>query len=145
MSQIIIRKAGKEDAQAIALMESKYIEVAWTENQIISSMDSGLYDFYLAESGGNVVGYAFVQWCLDEGNLCNVCTDEKFRHLGVATRILNIMHDEAKAKGVTVMLLEVNERNLGAIALYEKLGYKVLYKRPNYYGSDSALIMQKTI
>ena len=140
-----IRKAGVLDANKIAEMESRYIEVAWSERQIAESMNSGLYDFYVAEIDGEIVAYAFVQWCLDEGNVCNVATNESFRNKGIATRILNIMQNDAVEKGVKTLLLEVNEDNASAISLYEKLGFVRVYTRANYYGDKSAIVMQKSI
>ena len=40
-------------------------------------------------------------------------------------------------------MLEVNENNLEAIRLYSKLGFNEISVRERYYGSDTAIIMEK--
>ena len=140
-----IVKADKSDAAEIAMLERQYIEVAWTESQIVESMDSGLYDFYVCKHGGKIIAYGFLQWCLDEGNICNIATHEQFRNRGIAACILSNMVKSASERGAARLLLEVSENNQGAISLYTKAGFEVLYKRNNYYGSVAALVMERKI
>jgi len=142
---VIYRKADREELPVIALLERAYIECAWTEKMLLESFDSGLYDFFVAEIGGEIIAYGFIQWCLDEGNICNIATKTEFRNKGYASGILNIMLAAAKEKGVTSLSLEVNENNLPAINAYKKAGFTEIHRRKNYYGSDSALILQKNL
>jgi ribosomal-protein-alanine N-acetyltransferase len=78
---------------------------------------------------------------LDEGNINNIAVDENFRHKGVASGILNNIIARCKDKNVSVMFLEVNEHNVGAIALYTKFGFEKIGERKNYYKSGNAIIM----
>ena len=41
------------------------------------------------------------------------------------------------------IMLEVNENNIQAIKLYNKLGFKEISLRDRYYGEDTAIIMEK--
>ena len=41
------------------------------------------------------------------------------------------------------IMLEVNENNLQALKLYNKLGFKEISLRDRYYGDDNAIIMEK--
>jgi ribosomal-protein-alanine N-acetyltransferase len=51
----------------------------------------------------------------------------------------------ATEKGVTEIFLEVRETNVGAIRLYERLGFEEVGIRKNYYEKpkENALIMWK--
>ncbi|GAB4580929.1 MAG: GNAT family N-acetyltransferase [Anaerolineales bacterium] len=65
-----------------------------------------------------------------EGNWLGVfglATGETFRRQGYATAILGALSQWAGAHGVQQMYLQVMENNLGAKALYEKLGFATQY------------------
>ena len=47
--------------------------------------------------------------------------------------------------GTKKILLEVNEKNLIAIKLYYKFNFEIINIRPNYYGNDSALVMERVL
>jgi GNAT superfamily N-acetyltransferase len=49
----------------------------------------------------------------------------KFRKLGVASKILEALHDEARVRGYTEIGLGVETDNEPAKNLYEKMGYKI--------------------
>ena len=129
------------DIKAVAQMEEKYIECPWNENTLLESFGQDSYVFIKAEDNGNLIGYGSVQIVLDEGNINNIAVDENFRHKGVASGILNNIIARCKDKNVTVMFLEVNEHNVGAIALYTKFGFEKIGERKNYYKSGNAIIM----
>ena len=129
------------DIKAVAEMEEKYIECPWNENTLLESFGQDSYVFIKAEDNGNLIGYGSVQIVLDEGNINNIAVDENFRHKGVASGILNNIIARCKDKNVTVMFLEVNEHNVGAIALYTKFGFEKIGERKNYYKSGNAIIM----
>ena len=129
------------DIKAVAQMEEKYIECPWNENTLLDSFGQDSFVFIKAEDNGNLIGYGSVQIVLDEGNINNIAVDENFRHKGVASGILNNIIARCKDKNVTVMFLEVNEHNVGAIALYTKFGFEKIGERKNYYKSGNAIIM----
>ena len=59
---------------------------------------------------------------------------------------MNLLEAWAKEKGAPAMMLEVGIANIGAIALYEKLGYLNIAKRKDYYGAGlDAFVMRKEI
>ncbi|MBO5223309.1 MAG: ribosomal protein S18-alanine N-acetyltransferase [Clostridia bacterium] len=131
----------KTDMKAVAEMEEKYIECPWSENTLLESFGQDSYVFIKAEEDGILVGYGSVQIILDEGNINNIAVSENFRNRGIASGILNNIISCCKDRGVTVMFLEVNEHNVGAIALYTKFGFGKIGERKNYYKSGNAIIM----
>jgi ribosomal protein S18 acetylase RimI-like enzyme len=48
------------------------------------------------------------------------------RRSGVGEALMRALHEQARERGVRRVWLEVIDRNLGAFALYEKLGYRVV-------------------
>lgn len=137
-----------EDADNIAKIEQEYIECAWSKEQIIQSIQNENYGFIKCEVGLNdetgeldFAGYGAIQTVLDEANVCNIAVYEKYRNQSIGTGILNSIIRLAKFQGAKKIFLEVAKDNVPAIGLYEKLGFKVISERKNYYKSGDALIM----
>lgn len=62
---------------------------------------------------------------------------KEFRNQGIAYRLL----DEINKKD---LILEVNIKNIKAISLYQKFGFKKIKEIKNYYNkTDSAIVMVK--
>ena len=143
--KIEITLALAENAASIAALESECLECPWSEKQIAESIESPGYTFFVACLGGTFAGYIGIEWCLDEGNICNVAVSPNARRAGVATALVEALVDEAKRRGAVRLFLEVNENNAAAKSLYDKFGFTVSYRRPNYYGSEAAFVMVKEI
>lgn len=54
-----------------------------------------------------------------------ICIDQNYRGKGAGTSLLNYIIDFGKRENCTDLYLTVNEENIEAIKLYEKLGMKV--------------------
>lgn len=135
----------KEDMSAIAKMEQEYIECPWSESVLLESFALDSYIFIKAEENDTLIGYGSVQVVFDEGNINNIAVDKNFRHKGIASGILTNIIEQCKERKVATLFLEVSTENKGAIALYEKFGFKKIAERKNYYKSGSAIIMSKKI
>ncbi len=141
----MIRQAKKSDIKCIAAAEKRYIECAWTENQLLEAFESETYSFFVDEENGESRAYGFIQWIADEGDVCNIAVEEQYRHQGLASGILRVMEEKAKERNVTRLFLEVSEANAAAITLYNKNGFGELYRRANYYGKHAAIVMEKKV
>ena len=73
-----------------------------------------------------------------EREILNIGVSPRFRRMGVATALLK---EELARQGSH--FLEVRISNVGAQALYRKLGFVELGMRPNYYDNprESAIVM----
>lgn len=145
INAVKVREASPADAFEIATLERECIECPWSEKQIVESIESPGYTFLVAECDEKFAGYVGVEWCLDEGNICNVAVSPNARRAGVASALVTELQNEAKKRGIAKLFLEVNENNVAAKSLYDKFGFVVLYVRPNYYRDAAALVMVKEI
>ncbi|MFT2098597.1 GNAT family N-acetyltransferase [Marinomonas sp. 2405UD66-6] len=75
------------------------------------------------------------QWG-DQSELELVVVSKAARRQGLAKKLMNEWLDFAKQEGVTECLLEVRESNVGAISLYESLGFELVGRRKNYYQTE---------
>ena len=67
------------------------------------------------------------------------------RRCGIARRLVEQLMEELKQQGNYCLSLEVRASNAPAIALYEKLGFSQVGRRPKYYRNprEDALILRK--
>ena len=115
----------------------------WTEGQLAEDLRSDMLSLTVAQGeDGAVLGYGEVRTILDEGTLEKIAVAPAFRRQGVAEAILGAYLRSGAAR-LAFLTLEVRERNAPAIALYEKLGFRVVGRRKNYYRElhEDALLM----
>lgn len=80
---------------------------------------------------------------LDEAHIANIAVKKTLRKNGIGSKLLENLIAEAK-KYTSSITLEVNEKNLPAISLYQKYGFQTLGKRKKYYNNThDAYIMTK--
>lgn len=97
----------------------------------------------LAEDGG-VLGYLFFTAVLDEGGVDNIAVRPEARRQGIASALLDAFHRYGREHGLGSLFLDVRPSNQEALALYEKLGYRKVGRRKNYYlvPKEDAIIMK---
>jgi ribosomal protein S18 acetylase RimI-like enzyme len=60
----------------------------------------------------------------EEANLDEVYVAVNSRRLGLGTRLVEMAIQRAQARGCSVVILDTNERNTKAIAMYKSLGFR---------------------
>lgn len=90
-----------------------------------------------------VIGYIILWHILDEVQISNFSIHPEFRRKGLGKAVLSYVLEAVKKEGVREIFLEVRPSNREARRLYEKLGFRLLAVRKNYYRSpdEDALIM----
>ena len=94
-------------------------------------------------AGDGLVGYAFVSRYVDAWHVMNVAVATEYRRRGIAVALLERLFDVTATDPRRGYTLEVRASNVGAIALYEKLGFEARGVRRGYYtdNREDALIM----
>ncbi len=95
------------------------------------------------ERGAVVIGMGLVQFLGTEMELCKMVVEAKFRRQSVATHLWQTLLYQGRMRNCRACFLEVRPSNRGAIRFYEKLGFRLISLRPNYYSNpvEGALIM----
>lgn len=96
-----------------------------------------------AEGGGVISGYLCRWLVAGESHILNIAAHPDFRRCGVGTALMTEAVAEARARSVSLMILEVRRSNLEARRLYRKFGFEERRLRRNYYGpGEDALVME---
>ena len=143
-----ISEAREELLPQLQQIEQRSFSVPWTEAMLRLQLDPNSHVFLTAETGaGLVAGYVGMMYVLDEGYISNVAVAPEYRRQGVADGLLDALEARARALRLSFLTLEVRAGNDPAIALYQKHGFSVVGRRPNYYEKprEDALLMTRVL
>ena len=131
----------------VAELEKRCFPDPWSEGSIASELSNQLALWLVAEDNGVVAGYIGSQTVPDESDMMNVAVHPDYRRRGIAEALVNTLCDALKERGSVSLTLEVRASNEPAKALYEKLGFEQVGRRPNYYRNpkEDALILKKML
>lgn len=87
-------------------------------------------------------GFIIFDIIYDRCEIIDIYTVEKFRNMGIATKLINEIINDYEINNIT---LEVSVDNCVAIKLYEKLGFKSVALRKEYYNGTDAFLMLKEV
>jgi [ribosomal protein S18]-alanine N-acetyltransferase len=96
-----------------------------------------------AESGGQVAGFLCRWLIVDECHILNLAVHPELRRGGIGQVLMVEALNEAKAKDIRMVTLEVRRSNVAARSLYRKLNFEERRLRSNYYGpGEDAIVME---
>ena len=132
---------------AVAQLEKLCFSDPWSEKSIASELTNKLALWLVAEEDGEVAGYIGSQTVPDESDMMNVAVHPDCRRRGIAEALVNALCKALKERGSVSLTLEVRASNDPAKALYDKLGFEQVGRRPNYYRNpkEDALILKKML
>lgn len=128
---------------AVEALEREVFSHPWSA-QALALLCSDVAFGFVCEQDGEVLAYGGMLTVLDEGQIANVACAPKARRQGCGEAVLTALLNEARRRGLSFVTLEVRVSNEAALGLYEKLGFRVVGKRPNFYTApiEDALLMQ---
>ena len=129
----------------VAALETLCFSDPWSENSVASELNNGLSLWLVALKDERVVGYVGSQSVLGESDMMNVAVHPDYRRQGIAEKLVNELAAALKKRGNHCLSLEVRASNEPAQKLYEKLGFRQVGRRPNYYRNpkEDACILRK--
>ena len=129
----------------IAQIEKLCFSDPWSVNSIASELGNPLSLWLVAVEGDTLLGYIGSQTVLGEGDMMNLAVHPDHRRRGVGEGLVVALVGQLRAKGAKRLALEVRASNAPAIALYGKMGFCPVGRRPGYYRhpKEDALIMRK--
>ena len=138
-----IRDLRLGDLAAIEAIEKRAYPTPWSRSMFASELAKPTSICLGAFEGDELVGYVINSRYVDAWHVMNVAVDPERQRRGIATaliqRLFELTSDDER-RGYT---LEVRVSNVGAIHLYEQLGFEARGIRRGYYtdNREDALIM----
>lgn len=130
---------------ALAAIERLCFSAPWLPRMLEEELHNPAAVFRVALLDGVPAGYAGMTHVCGEGYIDNVAVHPDCRRRGVASALLGCLDRYARARGFSLLTLEVRVSNLPAIRVYERAGFARQGVRPGFYDRprEDAAIMTK--
>jgi ribosomal-protein-alanine N-acetyltransferase len=149
-ARVSIRDATNRDLQRIFEIERLAFPHPWSLESFRRELALPFSRLITAEADpendGPLAGF-LCRWLIaEECHILNVAVHPAMRRRGIAAQLLVEAIDEAKAKNIELVTLEVRRSNFAARDLYRKFNFEDRRLRRNYYGlGEDAIVMELTL
>ena len=143
-AQVTLSAMRRRHVRDVLSIEREVYPRPWSAALFFSELAQRSSRHYLvAHHGRSLVGYGGLMCHLDEGHITTLAVRPDFQHRKVGTQLLLTLADEARARPVRSLALEVRVANWTAQRLYSWFGFRPVGVRKNYYAEtgEDALVM----
>ena len=144
-----MREMEEKDLPAVlALEEELFPESPWPRSEFLYELNENPFsNLWVEEENGEIIGY--IDWWIlyEKAQLANIGVAARAQKQGIGRKLLRKCIAHAEENGCEILSLEVRVSNSPAIALYEKMGFVQVGRRPRYYTNprEDALILRKEL
>jgi [ribosomal protein S18]-alanine N-acetyltransferase len=138
------------DSAAVAVLHQEDFVRPWSGDEFEALLEQDTVFGYAAREIGHgnesPVGFVLARLVAGEGEILTVAVARAHRRQGLGWQLLDAVLRELHGQRAEALFLEVDETNIGAIALYRRMGFRQVGKRPGYYQSDrGAIVMRRDL
>ena len=137
----MIRKANINDINRINELGSMLHDNFVTSFHMETEINNEDAIIIVDEEDNIVVGYLYALQTIDNIDLLSIIVDTSYRKKGIASNMFKYLTNNYCYQTKTVTL-EVADNNIDAIRFYEKMGFKTVNIRKNYYKDNDAYLMK---
>jgi [ribosomal protein S18]-alanine N-acetyltransferase len=136
-----------EDAPALAALHAQALPPGWPAADFAAYCGEANQIVLKAEDGAGIVGLAVLQIAADEAEILSIAVAKETRRRGLGSAMMAACIESCAPRSVSTIYLEVAEGNGAALALYGKMGFSIVSRRPDYYqggrsAPEAALVMR---
>ncbi|NOT83461.1 MAG: ribosomal protein S18-alanine N-acetyltransferase [Methylococcaceae bacterium] len=139
-----LRKMRSGDLPEVMAIENANYQFPWCE-AIFQDCLRVNYSCWVCVEDGKILGFSIVSIAVGEAHILNINVHPDEQKQGVGRKMLLNMIEVARKKNAETIFLEVRPSNLGAIALYDSMGFNEIGIRKGYYqaqnGREDALML----
>jgi len=106
----------------------------WSGEMFFKDMKESNRLYLVAKDGEKIIGFISASYFMENADILRVAVLPEYQGKDVATELMAELFDGLKKLLVKKIMLEVNKANDKAQGLYEKVGFKEISNRKNYYG-----------
>lgn len=143
VGEAVLRPGRVEDIPALVALEARCFDSDRMSRRSFHHMLTKAHGVLtVAEGPEGLRGYGLVLFHAGTSlaRLYSLAVDSRARGQRLGERLLRAAEEQAVAEGCVAMRLEVRPDNAGAIALYERLGYRHFGVLPDFYEDHSAAL-----
>lgn len=142
------------DTQAVAELHREDFRRPWSDVEFQSLLSQDTVFGYVLREVGNTkrgpAGFVLARLAAGEGEVLTVAVSRALRGGGLGWKLMDAVLRELHAQRAEALFLEVDQTNVPALALYRRLGFREVGKRPAYYDhaegrKTGALVMRRDL
>ena len=143
--ELTIRPLSATDLPQVIAIERRAFTSPWSLGMFVLELSKPSGICLAAVRGTEIVGYVFCARYDEAYHVMTLATAPEHRREGIAAALLDAVIERA---GIDAnYTLEVRVSNHGAIALYERYGFRGVGTRPRYYADngEDAIVMWRAV
>jgi ribosomal-protein-alanine N-acetyltransferase len=147
-----IRPVENFDLPVLAALHEACFTAPWDQHWTRQSFEDVLAmpgaGALIAAIGSEPVGFAVARVAVDEAELLLIGVRSEYRRGGHGRALLEHMLAALKRGGAGQVFLEVAEPNTAALRFYERLGFRAVGRRANYFRGETpvdALVLARNL
>jgi ribosomal-protein-alanine N-acetyltransferase len=140
------------DIHHIAIIEKACFPSPWSPSAFFSELGKPYaLNFVIKKNGplenNRIYAYSCNHIIENDLSILRMAVIPEKRRFGIGKQLMHFVLKQATDCGATKAFLEVRPSNEKAAMLYQKLGFRVIGTRPNYYPEtgEHALVMMKRL
>jgi ribosomal protein S18 acetylase RimI-like enzyme len=150
ISDYRIALAEPADGELIACMSRELIESGlgwkWTPARVGRSLRDPATNVAVARLHGELAGFGIMRYRDEEAHLVLLAVQARHRRRGVGAALVGWLEASALTAGIGVIRLEARCNNAGALAFYQRLGYRLVsVVREMYDGREDGVRLARDL
>ena len=150
----ILERLQRTDASEVSRLHREDFSRPWTSGEFVALIDQETVFGFAAREVGNpktgMAGFVLARLVAGEGEILTLAVARVHRRAGLGRELMDAVLRELHSERAAELFLEVDETNAPALALYRKLGFREVGKRPGYYAhagkpTTGALVMRRDL
>lgn len=144
---IEIREMVPSDLAAVMEIENLCFISPWSktdlENEMNDKQFKNVWVIELSFQGAKIIGgFCIYYQTFSSGTIAQIAVHPSLQHRQLGTAMMDEIINDAYAKKIECLTLEVRENNIHAINFYLKNGFEKILVKKNYYSNgDNAIYM----
>ncbi|HEV7416604.1 MAG TPA: ribosomal protein S18-alanine N-acetyltransferase [Tianweitania sediminis] len=143
-----------DDCAAIARLHAEDFGRPWSAEEFEALLAQDTVFGFSAREIGNprlgLVGFVLARLAAGEGEILTVAVARSHRGVGLGRALMDAVLRKLHSERAEELFLEVDETNAPAIALYKRLSFKEVARRPGYYQHEGrrrtdAVVMRRDL
>lgn len=144
-----------DDAEQLPAIHEEDFVRPWSANEFESLLEQDTVFGFAAWKVGNrkgmPAGFVLARLVAGEGEILTIAVARSHRRRGLGRDLMEAVLRTLHAERAEALFLEVDETNAPAIALYRRLGFREVARRPGYYEHGAgmkrtdALVMRRDL
>ena len=132
----MIRTMVQGDVEAVNAIESASFGSPWRPTSYSRAIRETRQQFFTAEFGGTIVGYAGFWLERHRAHIAKVAVHPDWRRRGIASALVEHLLDQIRRFGLGCVYLDVRRSNVAAQELYRRFAFVLERVQPHAYPND---------